>query len=209
MKIFKEGLLTGLILQIAIGPVFFYLINLTLQRTIWDGLVGVVAVTIVDYLYIFLAIFGIGKLIEKENIKKVLSFIGPIVLIVFGIIMIKESFNKMTLSVTEIASKDLISSFTSTFMLTILSPMTIFFWTGIFATKTLEYNYSKNELLLFGLSTGLATLLFMSFSVTTMFLIKEIITIPLVVVQILNFVVGCLLILYGGIRLKSSLDLHT
>lgn len=209
MKIFRNGLLTGLILQIAIGPVFFYLINLTLQRTIWDGLVGAVAVTIVDYLYIFLAIFGIGKLIEKEKVKNVLSIIGPIVLMIFGAIMIKDIFNKMTLGNTTIASKDLISSFMSVFMLTILNPMTIFFWTGIFATKTLEYNYNKNELLLFGLSTGLATLLFMSFSVTTMFLIKEIITIPLVVVQILNFVVGCLLILYGGIRLKSSLDLHT
>lgn len=205
MKIFKNGLLTGLILQLAIGPVFFYLINLTLQRTVWDGLVGVVAVTIVDYLYIFLAIFGIGKLIEKENIKKVLSVIGPIVLMVFGAIMIKGIFNNMTLAATTIASKDLISSFISTFLLTVLSPMTIFFWTGIFATKTLEYNYNKNELLLFGLSTGSATLLFMSFSVITMFLIKEVITIPLMVVQIMNFVVGCLLILYGGIRLKSSI----
>lgn len=204
MKIFKNGLLTGLILQIAIGPVFFYLINLTLQKTIWDGLVGVVAVTIVDYLYIFLAIFGIGKLIEKENVKKVLSVIGPIVLMIFGAIMIKDVFSKMTLDNITITSKDLVSSFMSVFMLTILNPMTIFFWTGVFATKTLEYNYNKNELLLFGLSTGLATLLFMSFSVTTMSFIKEIINIPLAVVQILNFVVGGLLILYGGIRLKSS-----
>lgn len=205
MKIFKNGLLTGLLLQIAIGPVFFYIINLTLQRTIWDGLAGAAAVTMVDYLYIFLAIFGIGKLIEKENIKKVLSFIGPIVLMIFGAIMIKDIFNNTTLATTTIASKDLISSFISTFLLTILSPMTIFFWTGIFATKTLEYNYNKNELLLFGLSTGSATLLFMSFSVIVMFFIKEIITIPLIVVQILNFVVGCLLILYGAIRLKSSI----
>ena len=32
MKIFQNGLLTGLFLQLAIGPVFFFIINLTLQK---------------------------------------------------------------------------------------------------------------------------------------------------------------------------------
>lgn len=30
MKVFKNGLATGLALQMAIGPVFFYIINLAL-----------------------------------------------------------------------------------------------------------------------------------------------------------------------------------
>jgi len=33
MKIFYNGLLTGLALQLAVGPVFFYIVNLTLQKT--------------------------------------------------------------------------------------------------------------------------------------------------------------------------------
>jgi len=70
MKIFKNGLATGLVLQFAIGPVFFFIINLALQRSIFDGLIGTLAVTIVDYFYITLAIFGIGKLLENKKIKK-------------------------------------------------------------------------------------------------------------------------------------------
>ena len=62
MKEFKNGLLTGLTLQLAIGPVFLFIANLTLQKSTLDGLAGVVAVTIVDYLYITLSILGIGRL---------------------------------------------------------------------------------------------------------------------------------------------------
>ena len=49
LKLFKNGLVTGLFLQLAIGPVFFFIVNLSLQKTIWDGLTAVLAVTIVDY----------------------------------------------------------------------------------------------------------------------------------------------------------------
>ena len=73
MKIFKNGLMTGLLLQLALGPVFFFIINLTLQRTILDGLIAVIAVTIVDYIYITLAILGIGSLLKKKKVRKYLG----------------------------------------------------------------------------------------------------------------------------------------
>jgi len=77
--------------------------------------------------------------------------------------------------------------------------MTIVFFTSIFTAKALEYNYTKKELLVFGLGTGLATLLFMGTSVILFSLIKG--NVPVLLIQILNLVVGCLLIGYGGIRL--------
>src|SRR3989338_9635069 len=89
IKIFKNGLATGLILQLAIGPVFFFIINLTLQKTIFDGLIAVLAVTIVDYFYITLAILGIGKFLIKEKVKKIFVIVSSVVLIVFGFIIIK------------------------------------------------------------------------------------------------------------------------
>jgi arginine exporter protein ArgO len=91
-KPFIDGLLTGLLLQIAIGPVFFFIFNLVLQKSILDGLVGVLAVTIADYLYIFFAIFGVGKLLENKNIKKILGFVSSIMLFLFGIYILFSIF---------------------------------------------------------------------------------------------------------------------
>lgn len=196
--IFRNGLMTGLILQLAIGPVFFFIVNLTLQRTLFDGLSGVLAVTLVDYFYITLAILGIGTLLENKRIKKIFGIISSAILIVFGLFIIKQAAN-VDISAFNNEPAHLFSSFSSVFFLTISSPMTIIFFTSLFTAKAVEYNYTKKELYLFGLGTGFATLLFMGSAVTLFSLIKGTISVPLI--QILNIIVGGLLIGYGGIRL--------
>ncbi|OGG69826.1 hypothetical protein A3F27_00810 [Candidatus Kaiserbacteria bacterium RIFCSPHIGHO2_12_FULL_53_13] len=198
---FRNGLATGLVLQLAVGPVFFFITNLTLQGTIFNGLAGVLAVTIVDYFYITLAILGVGKLLENKKVKKIFGIASSIVLVVFGLIIIKDITGGAS-STTSIASMTLISSFVSVFLLTISSPMTIVFFTSLFTAKALEYNYQKKELIIFGLGTGFATLLFMGLSTIIFSLIKG--SIPVLLIQILNLAVGCLLIGYGGIRLVKS-----
>jgi len=202
VKIFRNGLLTGLLLQLAIGPVFLFIINLTLQKTLLNGLAAVVAVTLVDYLYIALTILGVGKLLEKKKIKKVFGIISSIVLILFGLMIIKNALIDTTsITLNPANTTSLLSSFSLVFFLTISSPLTIVMWTSLFATKAIENNYSKHELLIFGLSAGLATLIFMGTSVVLISLLKE--TIPLILIQILNIIVGILLILYGAARLNK------
>lgn len=202
-KIFINGLTTGLFLQLAIGPVFFFIINLTLQRTIYDGLIAVLAVTIVDYFYITLSVVGIGKLLEKKKTKNVFGIISSLVLIIFGAIIIQGIIeNGLTTSV-EINSTNLISSFISVFVLTISSPLTIIFFTGIFTAKALEYNYTKKELYIFGFSVGSATFIFLGLSVILFSWLRE--TIPFTLIQILNLVVGLVLIGYGIFRIIKIL----
>lgn len=204
LKVFFNGLLTGLFLQLAVGPVFFFITNLALQRSFLDGIAGVLAVTTVDYFYITLAILGIGKLLEKKKVKKVFGIVSSLVLILFGGIIINDVIGADAASaITASGSTSLIGSYTSVFLLTISSPMTIVFFTSLFSAKAIEYKYTKRDLWIFGLSVGLATFLFMGSSVVIFSLIKR--AIPLVVIQTLNIIVGALLILYGLIRLKPLL----
>jgi threonine/homoserine/homoserine lactone efflux protein len=203
MKIFKNGLMTGLVLQLAIGPVFFFIVNLTLQKTIFDGVAGAIAVTLADYVYITLAIVGIGKLLEHKKIKKIFGVISSIVLILFGIIMIKGIVGGNINTSGTVNSANVLTSFISVFLLTISSPLTIVMWTSLFAAKTIEYNYTKKELFIFGFSTGLATFIFMGSAVILFSFIKS--SVPIQFIQILNLIVGCLLIGYGGTRLIENL----
>ena len=202
MRVFANGLLTGLILQTAIGPVFFFIINLALQRSLYDGLVAVAAVTLVDYFYISLAILGIGKLLEKKKIKKAFGIVSSVVLVIFGLVIIKGVTGNINTTL-EIQTTSLLASFSATFFLTISSPMTIVWYTGLFSAKAIEYNYTKRELLIFGLSVGLATLLFMGTSVILFSLVKK--TVPIELIQTLNIIVGSLLILYGAVRFAKVL----
>ena len=198
-KVFVRGLLTGLILQLAIGPVFIFIMNTVFQKGIEEGILAVIAVTIADYIYIILAIFGVGKLLEKTNIRNMFVILSSVALVIFGIITIKNGF--------ELNNKDLIlenrgiSSFIQAFMLTLSSPLTIVFWTSIFASKMDEYNLNKKEIIIFGLACGLATLLFLGVSVVIFSWIKIIVSNR--VMQFLNFIVGALLLFYGIIRIKK------
>ena len=202
MRIFKNGLSTGLLLQLAVGPVFFFIINLTLQRSIIDGFVAVLAVTIVDYFYITLAILGIGKLLEKKKVKKIFGIVSSIVLIIFGGIIIKDVIGNVISIDVDATPSNLLTSFMSVLFLTISSPMTIVFFTSLFATKAVEYNYTKRELIIFGLSTGSATFIFLGTSVILFSVIGG--AIPFIVIRLLNILIGVLLIGYGTVRLAKA-----
>ena len=203
LSIALDGFVVGLLLQIAIGPVFLFILNTAMQKTLVDGLLAVVAVTLVDYLYITLAILGVGKLLERQRIKVLLGIVSSLVLVAFGAMMI-GSIASPTLDAPSgaLAPSNYFSSFISAFLLTLSSPLTIVFWTSLFATKAIEKGYSQKELLPFGFAAGLATLTFLSLSVTLLSLVKA--SIPMGVIGVLNVVVGGLLILYGIVRLSKT-----
>lgn len=207
VTIFVNGLITGLMLQLAIGPVFFFITNLALQKTLIDGFAAVFAVTLVDYLYIALAIFGIGAFLKRPLVKRIFGVIGPLVLSIFGGMVLYGAITSTSISTIGLITSNPSASFMQTFLITISSPMTIVFWTSLFASKASELNYSEKQLILFGFSTGLATPLFMGSAVIVFSQLRD--AIPLFVVQVLNGVVGAVLIYYGVSRLLAQLKTNS
>lgn len=202
-RILLNGLTTGLMLQLAIGPVFFFITNLSLQKSFADGMAAVFAVTLVDYLYITLAILGIGSILKQPKIARIVGIMGPLVLSVFGLLIFKSAITTTSLKSIGLIVSDPFSSFLQTFLLTISSPMTIIFWTSLFASKAGELNYTKKQLILYGFSTGLATFIFMGSAVVAFSQLRN--AIPLSVVNILNAMVGVVLVYYGLTRLYTRL----
>lgn len=81
--------------------------------------------------------------------------------------------------------------------------MTIVFFTSLFTSKALEYNYTQKQLTVFGVGTALATLIFMVGSVIVITLISA--AIPILLIQILNGIVGVLIVGYGIQRLIKAI----
>ena len=205
MKPLLNGILTGLFLQLAIGPVFFYILGIAMDSSFLISFFGVLAVTLVDYIYILLSILGIGKLLEKEKIKRIFGIISSLVLLIFGIMLINKALmpsNKIILGNEWTIAK----AFISCFLLTISSPLTIVFWSSIFASKAIEKNYSKNELSVFGIGAGLSTILFLSIVMYVISMIKK--TIPVQAITILNILVGAVIIAYGIIRFVKGIKYY-
>ena len=69
---FINGFITGLILQLAVGPVFIFVMNISVQSTVYDGLAASAAVTLADYIYIISALLGASVFISKRRIRTIL-----------------------------------------------------------------------------------------------------------------------------------------
>jgi len=199
-----NGLATGMILQLAIGPIFLYIAGLTVYHSTTDGFAAVAAVTIVDYLFILLAILGVGKLLERERIKKVMGVGSSVVLFVFGYMMFRDAIGSFStpLALNQ-GSGGLMVSFSKAFFLTASSPLTIIFWTGIFTARSIEKGFTKNQLWVFGLAAGLTTPLFLGGAVMVFSILRN--TISFGFAAWLNLGVGLVLMGYGFLRFLKLL----
>lgn len=201
---FLDGLLTGLFLQFSLGPVFFYIVGITLDSTIVNALFAIAAVTIVDYFYILLAIIGVAKLIQRDRFRVVCGVFSSLILVLFGVAMIYKG--GVELAQTQLTGGEdwtPLKSFSSCFVLTILSPMTIVFFTSIFSAKAIDKGYQKGQLYSFGFGTGFATVLFLTLSMFTIHLLKT--NIPSPIIQSMNCIVGIVLIYYGVTKGRTIL----
>lgn len=203
IKPLLEGILTGLFLQLALGPIFFYILGITADSGYVNALWAIAAVTLADYIYIVLSLIGIGQFLKKNRFKTVFEFISSLMLLLFGlmlvyksIIFINEPGHPHTLIRTPL------NSFISCFILTISSPFTIILWSSVFSAKAMEKNYQKKELAMFGLGTGSATFIFLSVTMMGFYMIKS--GISDTIVQILNCIVGIILTSYGITRAKKT-----
>lgn len=195
-----NGLMTGMFLQLALGPVFFYIFGITIESGFLNAFFAILAVTLADYIYIVLSLLGISSLLQKTKIKTIFGYVSSMVLILFGLMI----FSKGLLFLKNSGHSPFtvwtpLNSFTSSFILTISSPLTIVFWSSVFSAKAIEKGYRKNELIIFGMGTGASTFLFLSAAMIGLSALKS--NIPGIVVQVLNAAVGLILLYYGAARI--------
>jgi len=191
-----DGFKFGMLLQIAVGPIFLMALKISSSFGLLQGFIFVGAATLIDAVYIFLAGIGIASILEKENIKNILKYFGSIVLIIFGINIILGLFNISILPNIKTQNMNIIENvFMQGLIINLSNPLTIIFWGGVFSGKITQEKYTKNQILMFGAGCLLSTIVFNSIVVIIGNFIKVIFS--SVVISILNGIVGVILILLG------------
>jgi len=192
-----KGFRFGLILQFAIGPVCIYIFNTATNGGILPAEAAVLAAVLMDAIYVTLAILGVGSLLEKEIFKKGMKYFGTIILIYFGLGTILGTFG--TKIIPNVAGNsnlyDTSNAFITSFILTASSPLSILFWSGVFATKLSSEGLSKKEMKLFGLGAVTATFVFLSIFAIVISLLHPMM--DQTVVDVMNVIVGIIIIGFG------------
>lgn len=194
MRKYFEGLKFGLLLQFAVGPMCLMVFNTAQNSGILAALSLVLAIALVDAFYIILASMGASKLLKKATIQNTVKIIGAIVLMLFGINIILNVFGMNIIPGLDL-NPNSSSAFMQGIVLTLSNPITIVFWGSVLTTKIIDEDFRKKELVIFSIGLVSATLLFLSIVAVLGMVLSSFI--PDAVSNVLNIIVGILIIIFG------------
>ncbi len=190
-----NGFLFGLLLSVLIGPVFFALIQNSIEKGFKAGIFMAVGIALSDSFYIFITYFGISRLTENPSFNMWLGGIGGLIMLGFGLVyMLKPVPVKGAKQAHEESSK-WFQQILKGFFLNGVNPFVLFFWIGIMTKISLDFQFSENQTLVFFvtlIATVLTTDVLKSYFAMKL---SQIVTPRFM--KIMNRVVGIALILFS------------
>lgn len=193
-----NGIKFGLILALLIGPVFFTIIQTSIEKGFWNGALVAVGVSLSDIFYVAICYLGLAQLIENGEFRMYLAYTGGTILILFGCYHLLVKSRRATQSIIKIASER--SNFRyilKGFVINGLSPMVPIFWIGAISIASLDLGYADGITLLVFLISLLATVLVTD--VIKAYLagkLRNLVTPRFL--KIMNISLGIVLIVFGG-----------
>ena len=143
MEIVLNGIFSGIVLAFLIGPVFFSIIQTSIERGFKSGVFVAIGVSLSDAFYITICYMGVYQFFDKGNFREYLAYFGGIVLVLFGVyyVFIK---NRRIVSYNggKIEPRSPFRLVLKGFIINGLSPMVFIFWIGTVVAATSKFNYS-------------------------------------------------------------------
>jgi threonine/homoserine/homoserine lactone efflux protein len=195
-SIIFNGLKFGIVLAILVGPVFFTIIQTSVERGFWKGALVAFGVSLSDIVTVVICWFGVIQFLNEPKFRVDMSYIGGVILIGFGIYYLIVK-GKKKVQVASANEKGFFRYIVKGFLINGLTPSVILFWvaSSSLATTVFGYNTAEKFFLFFG--TVLFTCL--STDVLKAYLANKLggVMTPRVI-MIMNILVGIGMILFGG-----------
>ena len=84
MEIVLNGIISGLVLAVLVGPVFFTLLQTSIERGFVSGVFVATGIALSDSLYIALSYLGLYGLFNSEGFQVYLAYVGGFIILCFG-----------------------------------------------------------------------------------------------------------------------------
>ena len=149
MDIVLNGLGFGLLLCVLIGPVFFALLQNSVEKGFWPGFFMAVGIAISDAMYIVITYLGISQLVENPSFNMWLGGIGGSIMLIFGIIYIAKPVPRKGLKQLHAEETKWFQQILKGFALNGINPFVLIFWIGIISKVTVDFQYATNEAITF------------------------------------------------------------
>jgi threonine/homoserine/homoserine lactone efflux protein len=151
-----EGLGWGLLLSVLTGPIFFTIVQVSIERGFRAGMSLVSGQWLSDYFYIALAFWGAGymqalekDLAFKEQLSIWLGTGGSVFLSILGLILFFTKAKNSSGQELSKIKKSVFAFFVQGFFINALTPFPIFFWISLMSAAVGREMDNTSSLMLF------------------------------------------------------------
>ena len=196
-----QGIQTGLLLAIMLGPIFFALVQAGVERGMRAGLMVGLGIWISDLIFILTVFFAASFLVEVtewSGFKATFGSVGGLILIGFGVgMMLTKSTPLPAIQEErpEIGARTYLGLWAKGFLINTINPFTFFFWLSVMSLIMLGEDYSTNYASLFFVGVMLTIILTDTLKVAMAKYIRRYMTDYHI--HILRMVSGAALVLFG------------
>lgn len=198
MDIISKGIVSGLVLAIMIGPVFFTIIQTSIERGFKNGVFVAIGVSISDAMYILICYFGLTQFLSKPEVSIYMAYIGGVVLLAFGLYYLFIKSQKLgKTDYGSLPAKSWQRLAMKGFIINGLTPTVFFFWLGVvgFATTELGYRTPATALTYFSCIVGTV---FITDVIKAKLSDKLRVVMTPKVIQVMNIVLGLVLVVFAS-----------
>jgi len=191
-----EGIQFGIVLAFLIGPVFFTILQTSIEKGFSYGVMVAIGVSLSDMLYVAICYLGLTSLVNNPDNRVFLAYGGGGILIAFGIYHILFKAKNKSIFQSTAKEKSPLRYLLKGFIINGFSPTVLFFWVGTISLVSLDFGYSKGTDFYIFFGAVLATVLLTD--ILKAFLsdkLRNLITPSFI--RISNIVLGVMLIVFG------------
>lgn len=193
-----NGIKLGILLAFLIGPVFFTILQTSVERGFTQGVLVAIGVSLSDLAYVAICYYGLAQILEERQLHYHMAFAGGGILIAFGLYyLIIKSRRKPFQGGEMVKGKGFYRYIAKGFLINGFSPMVPLFWIGTLSLATLDFGYTERFDFILFIGTMLATVL--ATDILKAYLadkLGKVITPRLL--SIMNIIIGIVLIGFGG-----------
>jgi threonine/homoserine/homoserine lactone efflux protein len=145
-----EGISMGLLLSAIIGPVFFTLIQNSIQSGFSNTAVLAFGILTSDLIYVLITYFGVSIFAQNPYFEVILGYLGAAVLIGFGIAtFFKKGISRPNSAGFQIFKQRKRTAFVKGFSINGINPFVLLFWISIAGVVNLKDSFSSSDVFLF------------------------------------------------------------
>jgi len=141
-----KGLLSGIVMSLMLGTVFFSLIQNSIEYGWKKGMIIACGVVTSDFIFISLAIFGV-QFVQKGEPNIWIHGGAVVLLTLMGLNMLRSKKTRISYPHTRFGKA--LFFFSNGFLLNVLNPVNFLFWGGLATVARAEWGYDTPQLISF------------------------------------------------------------